>query len=300
MITFQHSGENWIEKIQVVQREDLSLENLLDYYTPKQEKTFGRLFSEYLRDAFTEVSDPGAILGAIGNALKRGNRGNPNKSLGIEKYVGKYGVVVRVQDTGDGFDYREIDRKCNAGERYFERGGKGWRAYLKPNVLVAFAQEGKEINLYYPFARIENEFYSESGEGFSFFRCEERKIGLTYWFNTKDLYVKSTRLRPAGEIVEEKMTPHITDIAFSLQRNERLQTEPLWVYHDKLGRNIIYEGRHRVLGHLLAGREYIAGVLISGNHPKVKSKSQPYKKEYYRKRIIPVTRFLEHVLDSWG
>ncbi len=102
----------------------------------------------------------------------------------------------------------------------------------------------------------------------------------------------------AGEIFEGKTTPHIEEIAGSLKRTVELQTEPLGVYHDKFFRDIVYEGRHRVLGYLLAGREYVPGMMIAGNHPKVLSKKRPEKVEYYRRRIIPVTRFLDYILGK--
>ena len=287
--------QNWISAIDVITMQDLSLENLLDYYNLFDEKPFRRFFSEHLHNAFPEIAKPNAVLGAIGNAIKRGNQGDPCKKITIEKYVGKKGIVVLV-GAGEGFDFREVDRKFKSGEKYYSYQGNGWKAYSMRDILVQFQQEGKEIWLYYPFAFVEHEFYCLPQERFSRFDAQNYTIGQTYWFETTNLFVKGTRLRPPGDIFEGKTTPAIEDIATSLRSNKRLQTEPLLVYHDLHSRDVVYEGRHRVLGHLLAEREWIAGELIDGDHPKILSKRKPEKVDYYRKRIIPVPRFLEYVL----
>ncbi|OGY53173.1 MAG: hypothetical protein A2912_04325 [Candidatus Buchananbacteria bacterium RIFCSPLOWO2_01_FULL_40_23b] len=298
MIIFEDKVASWIEEMEVFETQDLSLEQLLNYYTPTEQKPFGCLFSDYLNKAFTEIQSPGAVLGAIGNAIKRGNKSDPTLPLSIIKYIGKKGVLVTVEDVGSGFDVEEVQRKYNTEEKYFQHAGNGWKAYSRADVLVQFEKDGRKINLYYPFSRLENEFYSREGKIFPFFDYRNYAVGEKYWFRTNQLFVKGKRLRSAGEIYEGKTTPAIFDISKTLQENEELQTEPLWVYHDRFGRDIVYEGRHRVLGYLLAEREHVPGMIIAENHPKILSKRNPAKVDYYRKRMIPVTWFLECVMKS--
>lgn len=50
-----------------------------------------------------------AIREAVANAIKHGNRQDPDKDVEVELAVTEEQVVIRVLDAGDGFDPSEID-----------------------------------------------------------------------------------------------------------------------------------------------------------------------------------------------
>ncbi|MEM3405729.1 MAG: hypothetical protein QW117_02010 [Candidatus Pacearchaeota archaeon] len=95
-------------------------------------------------------SDFGFILGwAIENALLRGNKNNPELPVIINYYLGREGIVSRIKDFGEGFNYMEVQEKYLKREKYFINNGAGFAGYNREDVEVNFEEAGSIINLMY-------------------------------------------------------------------------------------------------------------------------------------------------------
>lgn len=131
---------------------------------------------------------------------------------------------------------------------------------------------------------------------------DQKKSGLT-WFPVNSLYLRSTRLRPAGELSKGSMpgnpsfeisilTPSIHDIAATYVRYPKFNSEPISCYYELVGDKrqilVVYEGRHRSLGAFEAGRKFILGRFIGPENSLIASQTSPEFPYYFRKPIHPI------------
>jgi hypothetical protein len=84
---------------------------------------------------------------AIENAILRGNKNNPEAPVLVNYYLGDYGIVAKVEDFGDGFDYNETQRRFLSGEGYALNNGAGFIGYNYDDVEVSFSGKGNIVNI---------------------------------------------------------------------------------------------------------------------------------------------------------
>lgn len=84
---------------------------------------------------------------AITNAIERGNKSNTSLHVSIKLLEGKLDYIIRIQDSGAGFDYDEKVRKLRAGEVYYERGGSGLGALEIEELEASFEGTGNILNI---------------------------------------------------------------------------------------------------------------------------------------------------------
>jgi hypothetical protein len=84
---------------------------------------------------------------AVGNAHKRGNRLDPEKSIALEVLVTPDGAFVQVTDQGEGFDFAATCARFRRGTPYFTHGGSGFRKFEKARAVVSFDDGGRTVRL---------------------------------------------------------------------------------------------------------------------------------------------------------
>jgi hypothetical protein len=83
---------------------------------------------------------------AIGNGIKHGQC--PVK---CHVYIGKnMQTIITIQDSGHGFDYKDVVSKFVQGKKYYHHHGCGTRSYAhNERLAVDWANQGRTIILYY-------------------------------------------------------------------------------------------------------------------------------------------------------
>lgn len=222
-----------------------------------------------------------AVFCTVGNILKHSS----SKSFSITLIKAKKGCIISIKNNGKGFDISEIEKRFDISESksksnsYFKHGGLGWRAYRNNDVVVHISKKGKSFKLLYMFNLYRTHLKSE-------------KI-----FNVDNLYLKGFRIRPQNDIRfingQPEPTSSVFNIALVLLKKPLFSSKPIDIYVDKYGRNIVYEGRHRVLAHCLAGRKSIKGRFVGRSDPNIAYQKSPGITNYYRKKFNKVDRVLD-------
>jgi anti-sigma regulatory factor (Ser/Thr protein kinase) len=84
---------------------------------------------------------------ALGNAYKRGNQGDPSKSISSEAVVTRCGALVSVRDEGAGFDVEGTVASFRAGAGYFDHHGSGLACFERARGPVAWDDGGRTLRI---------------------------------------------------------------------------------------------------------------------------------------------------------
>jgi len=77
------------------------------------------------------------------NATSRGNNNDPNLSASVKVILGEKGWIVRIRDSGEGFDYNKVLRYDS-----YQGTGNGFRLLRKHDELeFSFQDGGRTFNL---------------------------------------------------------------------------------------------------------------------------------------------------------
>ena len=87
------------------------------------------------------------LKSGLGNAYKRGNCGDPAKSISVEIVLTRRGAVVAISDEGEGFDVARVLRHLRSRERYFTDYGHGFRTLDQAASLVTYDNGGRTLVL---------------------------------------------------------------------------------------------------------------------------------------------------------
>ena len=146
---------------------DHSLEQMLDMIEFKEMIHEGiikdELYMDYrnrLYELILEQGKPyanhlfrsGRIVGlGLENAYAHGNKGDESLPISIKVFEGIKGLVVRIRDSGEGFDFKKTQKKFENEEKYYNGFGGGFKRYNQKEYLVSFENKGTTINILYFF-----------------------------------------------------------------------------------------------------------------------------------------------------
>ena len=69
-------------------------------------------------------------------------------------FSGQKGIVVRIRDSGTGFDYEGVVKKFRNREKYFRYKGVGFQNFMSSKEFsVAFEGNGSIVNIMYKHER---------------------------------------------------------------------------------------------------------------------------------------------------
>jgi hypothetical protein len=119
------------------------------------ERRVGRILDQWLSGHRRELIGPGGLLSeALSNAYCHGHRRDAAKPMWIRIVVGGDGVLIRIKDSGSGFDYREVARGVIHKRTYFHNAGRGlMRAVTAEHFAVFYTDGGQAFNLFHLYGR---------------------------------------------------------------------------------------------------------------------------------------------------
>jgi hypothetical protein len=84
------------------------------------------------------------------NAQHKGNKSNPNLPIVTKLFEGSKGTVIRIEDSGEGFPYKDFISAMRSGNPIFEGEGKGLRYNERSKDLVSYEGDGNIVNVMSP------------------------------------------------------------------------------------------------------------------------------------------------------
>ncbi len=84
---------------------------------------------------------------ALGNAYKRGNRGDPEKNIALDIVFTPAGAVMAVTDEGEGFDVDTVYGGFRDGRVYFDHHGDGFACFERAGSAISYADGGRTFLL---------------------------------------------------------------------------------------------------------------------------------------------------------
>ncbi len=151
MIT-DKSIDELVETIELEETIDLSLPSLKEYcYRDSSLWDFTKFFRDYVGKVIrlANIKESAAVEAAFHNSILYGNKKDMELPLKVKCFKGLKGVVIRIEDSGEGFDFKETQRKWKKGDKYYQNGGNGWKFFNRPSVQVSFEGKGNIINIAY-------------------------------------------------------------------------------------------------------------------------------------------------------
>ena len=86
------------------------------------------------------IGEKGILCEALSNAYLHGHNRNPELPIHVRIYSGKAGALVRIVDSGKGFDIDQVIDWLQRGKRYFNRAGNGMMLMLtSPRFFTAIS-----------------------------------------------------------------------------------------------------------------------------------------------------------------
>ena len=131
---------------------DIFTEVLLGHGLP-----FFRPSSTYVQSISDLTKIPYRIINEVFlNAFGRGNRGQADLPVSVRVFEGRKGRILRIRDSGAGFDYKgALNRKKN-GEVYYQNSGFGLNLLDESSeVQASYEGDGSVINLHVKYSLIE-------------------------------------------------------------------------------------------------------------------------------------------------
>lgn len=104
-------------------------------------------FGRYLTGPVSGLSMRCAICTAIENAYFRGNKSENYLSITLKLFEGRKGIVYRIRDSGEGFDFDSVQAKFQEGEKYYQNIGVGFRNYNYHDIEASFEGNGNTVNI---------------------------------------------------------------------------------------------------------------------------------------------------------
>lgn len=103
---------------------------------------------------FELIGQKGILCEALSNAFCHGHRKDPSLPIELCVYLGEKGLIVRIKDSGKGFDLDLIRDKYEKGRAYYHVAGNGLRLMIdSENFHVFFTDQGTAFNLLYYFKK---------------------------------------------------------------------------------------------------------------------------------------------------
>jgi hypothetical protein len=115
------------------------------------ERRLGRLLDQWLSHYRKDLIGPGGLLSeALSNAYCHGHKRNAKMAIHIRIAVGEQGLLICIEDSGEGFDFHEVARTFASKRLYFHNAGRGLlRAIKVQDFAVFFTDKGRTFNLLY-------------------------------------------------------------------------------------------------------------------------------------------------------
>ncbi len=117
------------------------------------ERELARFLETWLKDFRHElIGEKGILSEALSNAFCHGNQRDALIPIEISVYQGDLGIIVKIEDSGEGFNVNELRKKFERGKDYFHLAGNGFRRMMfSDNLGVFYNLSGNAFHLLYLF-----------------------------------------------------------------------------------------------------------------------------------------------------
>ena len=117
------------------------------------ERKLARFLEPWLKQFRYElIGEKGILCEALSNAYYHGHAKDPMLPIEVRVYVGARGLIVRIEDSGNGFSVKSIYEKYEKGKAYFYTAGNGMRSMItSKNFGVFYDKKGSAFHLLYLF-----------------------------------------------------------------------------------------------------------------------------------------------------
>lgn len=101
---------------------------------------------------FELIGEKGILCEALSNAFCHGHKKDPSRPIELCVYLGGEGLIVRVKDSGQGFNLDKVRDQYSKGKAYFHLSGNGLKRMIdSPDFHIFFTDKGTGFNLMYLF-----------------------------------------------------------------------------------------------------------------------------------------------------
>ena len=129
-------------------------------YRPEYEWLFGyerklaKIVSPWMDHLRYELIGEKGILGeALSNAFSHGHGKDPSLPITVCIYQGERGLLIRVADSGPGFDVKAVVEDYHRGRAYFHLAGNGIRRMISSHRFdIFYTARGAAFHLLYRFS----------------------------------------------------------------------------------------------------------------------------------------------------
>lgn len=88
------------------------------------------------------IGEKGLLCEALSNAYCHGNKRNGALPIHVRVYVGTFGLLIQIQDSGTGFDVNQVLTDCANRKAYFHQAGNGTRLMVESKIFGVFYEKG--------------------------------------------------------------------------------------------------------------------------------------------------------------
>ncbi len=100
------------------------------------------------------IGEKGLLCEALSNAFAHGHGKDPKKTITLEVFLGKQGVLVRINDSGKGFDVKRVFKSYLQKKIYYHTAGNGMHLMATSNLFgIFYSAMGSTFNLLYAFGK---------------------------------------------------------------------------------------------------------------------------------------------------
>ncbi|MBU1168762.1 MAG: ATP-binding protein [Proteobacteria bacterium] len=98
------------------------------------------------------IGDKGILCEALSNAFCHGHKKDPLLPIDVYVFLGENGLLVRIKDTGPGFNLDDVKDQYTKGKTYFHLAGNGLRQMIRSSDFqIFYTDNGTGFNLMYLF-----------------------------------------------------------------------------------------------------------------------------------------------------
>lgn len=100
------------------------------------------------------IGEKGILCEALSNAFSHGHDKDPKKAIVVRVYLGTRGLLVRVGDTGKGFDVNHVIQCYQKKKNYYHTAGNGIRLMATSEHFgVFYDSSGSAFHMLYDFGQ---------------------------------------------------------------------------------------------------------------------------------------------------
>ena len=117
------------------------------------ERKLARFLDPWLKEYRNQLIGGGGLISeALSNAYCHAHKRCPVIPINVQVYLGRYGILLEINDQGKGFDSEAMVRNCLAKRNYFHNAGNGIKSMLLSETFGFFyTGNGTAYHLLYMF-----------------------------------------------------------------------------------------------------------------------------------------------------